>query len=463
MADILTVDIGHLLKPQEEPGFVSRSRFEKNIADNESKFQEFRDALSGDRYPLTIAFTESGEIPRIKDWARDIRHRFDNVLLIGMGGSSMGTRAIVQFLKGPYYNLSAQPRIFIHDNLDPVLVERLEATIDFGRTALIYISKSGSTAESAANFIYFFHRYRQAGGDPRDITIICDRLDNGINRIAGELGCQLFFTPPELGGRYSVLSCVGFIPAEIIGIDAEELLAGAAAVRQNLLASPARENPVFLLGNCLHELASYGKSIHVLFNYSSGLFDFGLWFMQLWAESLGKKHSLSGDVVRTGTTPLNALGATDQHSTLQLFKEGPLDKIFGFVNIETSSEISIPSAFPNEDEYAYFAGKSMHQQLLIQQTATEISLFKEGHPCYRVTARDYSAQSLGALFYFYQALTVYCGRLYGINPFDQPGVEEGKRMTYAMMGRSSYASERESYQAQVTAYLGDALKIGIEG
>lgn len=453
MKELLSFKLEHMFQDTGEMGLPGRSEWEEMKSGCRDRFEEFRHSLVKERFPLTLPFTEAGEIPRIKSLARDIRERYENVLLIGIGGSSLGARAIMQFLRGPYYNLNSKPRLFILDNIDPALASRLEETLDFRRTALIYISKSGSTAESAANFSYSFQKYRAAGGNPRDVVIICDQADNGINRIARDLGCHLLFIPRELGGRFSVLSCVGLLPAEIIGIDSAELLEGASAIRRRILNNDPESNVLMVLGAGLYMLAKRGRSIHVLFNYSSLLSDFGLWFMQLWGESLGKKVSLSGEVVRTGTTPLNAIGATDQHSLLQLFKEGPQDKVYGFVKVEEPPcDLNIPGEFPQEDEYAYFEGHTMKEQLHIQQLATEISLFQEGNPCYRITARDYSPATLGALFYFYQALTVFSGHLWGINPFDQPGVEGGKKITYSLMGRKSYADQRARYEAEVVEY-----------
>ncbi len=460
MSDLLKVTINHLFGDNAEMGSQIRSELEKLQPNYLDLFEEFRTSLAAERFPLTLPFTEAGRIPQIKSLAAEIRKRYYNVLLIGIGGSSLGARAIMQFLKGPYYNLDHRPRLFILDNIDPVLAHKLEGILDFSSTAFIYISKSGSTAESAANFNYFFRKYREAGGNPRDVMIICDQADNGINRIARDLGCHLLFTPRELGGRYSVLSCVGFLPAEIMGIDCMQLLEGAAAVRRMIMDQQPGDNVLLNLALQLFTLARQGRSIHVLFNYSSLLADFGLWFMQLWGESLGKKMSLNGDVIRAGTTPLSAIGATDQHSLLQLFAEGPQDKVYGFVKVEEPPcDLKIPGEFPQEDEYAYFEGHTMNQQLHIQQLATEISLFQDGNPCYRVTARDYSPETLGAMFFFYQALTVFSGALWGINPFDQPGVEAGKNITYALMGRQSYADRREQYEAQVARYEGTRTPI----
>ncbi len=447
MEQFITVDIGHLLgKDRDLNTFVKKYG---------AAFQEFQSLLKENRSTVTLSFLEEESIPEIKRIALDLKTRYENVLVLGIGGSALGFRAVLQFLKGPFYNLEKhnRPRIFVLDNVDPAVVKKLDELLDFQKTALIYTSKSGSTPETAASFIHFYKLYREAGGRPEDIVIICDRRENGINRIAKNLGCHLLHIPRDLPGRYSVLSSVGFLPSEIIGIDSKQLLSGARAVHQAITSAPPEENAVFVLGACLFEHAQKGRTIHVLFNYSSLLIEFGLWFMQLWAESLGKRLSVAQEVVNAGTTPLACLGATDQHSLLQLFKEGPDDKVFGFIKIDHfPADVELTAEFPAEVEYAYFAGHTLGEQLSIEQLATEMSLARAGRPCYRVSLPDISAPTLGALFYFYEALVVYTARLWGVNPFDQPGVEEGKNITYSLLGRQDYTGRRQEYEKDIEQY-----------
>lgn len=454
MKDLISVDIGHLLHKDGGPGFVSYAEYDTFSSKHGDSFREFQASLRNRQSPITLSLAESEAIPRIKALAGELAGRYENVLVLGIGGSALGARAIMQFLRGPYYNLeNRRPRLYILDNPDPALVTKLEQVFDMGRTAVIYVSKSGSTPETAAQFIYFYRKYREAGGDVRDIVICCDEADNGINRIARDLECHLLHIPRKLPGRYSVLSSVGFLPAEIIGIDSDELLSGAEAMHGYITDTPPEQNGLFALGACLFALANRGKSIHVLFNYGSFLYEFGLWFVQLWAESLGKRLNLDGQEIHAGTTPLTCLGATDQHSILQLFKEGPRDKVYGFVKIENMPvEKELPPEFQGEKEYAYFAGHTMGRQLHIEQLSTEMSLFRAGQPCYRITLRDLSPAVLGALFYFYEALVVFSAALWRINPFDQPGVEEGKNITYALMGREDYRHRQEEYRQAVEQY-----------
>ncbi|HBG22276.1 MAG TPA: glucose-6-phosphate isomerase [Peptococcaceae bacterium] len=448
MDGLLRIDTGHLVQPGEE-GLLQLSPADISI------FRKFQDGLQENRTPITASFLDEETIADIKSTARKLREKYENILILGIGGSALGTKAILDFAKGHYHYLEKQrPRIFVLDNIDPAPAAQLERILDFSKTALIYISKSGSTPETAANFIYFYKKYKEAGGDDGDIVIICDEKENGINRIAAELGCYLLHFPPRLGGRYSALSPVGFLPAELAGIDCRDLLEGAAAVQRVVTTAADEENPLLVLGSSLYQYAQQGRTTHVLFNYSNLLVEFGLWFMQLWAESLGKKETLTGEQVgRIGATPFSCLGATDQHSLLQLFKEGPADNVHGFVIIDqVPYDLKIPGAFSQEVEYAYFEGHTMQEQLHIEQLATEVSLVNAGHPCYRITLSEHCTPALGALFYFYEALTIYVANLYNVNPYDQPGVDEGKHQAYALLGREDFLSKREDYQRMTEKY-----------
>jgi glucose-6-phosphate isomerase len=464
MKELLTVDVGHLVKDGSDH-FLSRETFRSLEQSHGAEFEELREKFRAKEIPISCAFSDPS-LPTLRPLASSLGKKYKNFLLLGIGGSSLGFRAIEQMLKGPFSHLHAplrrEPRILVIDNIDPILAGQAEKVLDLRDTGLIYISKSGATPESAANFLHFYDAYTRAGGAPGEIVMICGPGENGINRIARRLGCQILHIPPDLPGRYSVLSAVGLYPAELIGVDSAALLRGASAAHQALLDTPLEENPVFVLGSSLAELAARGKSIHVLFNYSSALGQFGLWFVQLWSESLGKRLSTSGAVVERGTTPLAALGATDQHSLLQLFKEGPNDKTYGFVVFDTfPDDVRLSSAFPSEKEYAYFAGRTMAEQLGIEEIATEMSLYRAGRPSYRLTLRDVTAETLGALFYFMESVVIYVAALWEVNPFDQPGVEEGKKMAYSLMGRKDYASLRAEYEKALSAYHAESIPLSI--
>jgi len=457
MSGILSLDVGHLISESDGPNFVTNGEFDSFEKNYGWIFDKFRKSLKDGKSPISLSFESRKYLDDMKKVAGELAEKYENVLLIGIGGSTLGFRTILQSIKGPYYNIEGYdrrfPRVFVLDNADPVLARQLDDTIDIGKTALVYVSKSGATPESAANFVYFYNRYKEAGGDLRDITIICDKRDNGINHIAESIGCNIFYIPEKLPGRYSVLSPVGLFPAELIGESGAELLAGASEVNDSLIDQPLGENAGFILGSCIWELIKKGKLIHTIFNYSNVLSEFGLWFVQLWAESIGKRHDVDGREIFAGSTPLAAIGATDQHSLLQLFKEGPNDKIFGFVTVdEFDHDVTMGDAFPDLGEYAYFSGHKLSEQLKIEQVSTELSLFNADRPCYRIILPEISARTLGGLFYLMEALVVYVANLWNVNPFNQPGVEEGKNMTYSLMGRDKFISERSKHEASLAAY-----------
>jgi len=457
MKEILTVDVGHLMSEEDDANFISLSSFESLCKKYTSSFDQVIETLRNKTSPITRPFLVEPSLPTIKSIAEFLRRKYENVLILGIGGSTLGFRAMIQYLKGPFYNFGASPqgvpRVFVVDNVDPMITSPLGNLLDFRKTALVYISKSGSTPEPAANFLHFYKKYRDAGGAPGDIVIICDPADNGINRIAKGLGARLLHIPVDLPGRYSVLSSAGLLPAEIIGIESQDLLKGANRMHEAILQTSANQNPICILGTCLSELERKGKSIHVLFTYSNLLSDFGLWFAQLWAESLGKKHAISGRVIHAGTTPLPALGATDQHSLLQLFREGPNDKVFGFVTVKRfPSDVMLTDEFPSEVEYSYFAGHTLTDQLKMEQIATEMSLVRAKRACYQLILPHLSAFTLGGLFYFMETLVVFMATLWQVNPFDQPGVEEGKRITYSLMGRQDYAMMRTDDESELASF-----------
>lgn len=460
MENTITVDIGHLINAQDTTNFLSESEIRNLAENNASAFEEVRTSLQDYSLPISRAWTSGSTIQETKLVAQELREKYQNILLIGIGGSTLGFRSTLQFLKGPFYNLIGSPRMFVLDNVDAVLAEQLADLLDFRKTALVYISKSGSTPEPAANFLYFYKRYKDAGGNPSDIVIICDKKDNGINHIAQELGCHLLHIPGDLPGRYSVLSPAGLLPAELVGIDSDGLVKGATKIHEAIVGKDNIENAILMLGSALAALADKGKKIHVLFNYGNVLSEFGLWFEQLWAESLGKETSITGEVVHSGTTPFAALGATDQHSVLQLFKEGPNDKVYGFVTIDSwPASTKLTNEFPSEVEYAYFGGHTLSDLLKVEQLSTEMSLVKAGRPCYRLILRDISEPTTGGLFYFMETLTIFVAKLWHVNPFNQPGVEEGKNMTYALMGRADFASKRQEYEKALETFMNQSYPL----
>jgi glucose-6-phosphate isomerase len=248
--------------------------------------------------------------------------------------------------------------------------------------------------------------------------------------------------PPDVGGRFSVLSSVGLLPAALVGIDIEALLAGAADMDERCRSDDVARNPAGVFA-CLQHAADteLHAPIHVMLSYSDRLYLTADWFRQLWAESLGKDNR--------GPTPVKALGATDQHSQVQLYIEGPFDKTITILAVnDRSNDVPIPKEYPNVGALSYLGGHTLGELLNAERLATAQALAQRGRMNMTIELPVLNAHTMGQLFMMLQIATVYGGALYGVNPFDQPGVELGKELTYGFFGRAGYkppaTGERDS-------------------
>ena len=261
-----------------------------------------------------------------------------------------------------------------------------------------------------------------------------------LRSIAEAEGINCLPIPGNVGGRFSVLSPVGLFPAAVAGVDVAALLAGAGMADEYCRTPVLQENPAGLMATLLHRAHSEsGASIHVMMPYSERLRSFSFWFQQLWAESLGKAHDLSGNVVHRGPTPLPAVGVTDQHAQVQLFMEGPLDKVVIFLALRrVRREVEIGTHHASVSAAAYLGDHSLRQLMDAEREATAEALRRSGRANMTFEIEDLDASTLGELFMLMSVATVYAGALYHVNPLDQPGVELGKRLTFGLLGREGY-------------------------
>ncbi len=386
---------------------------------------------------------------RVRELADGFGQWFENVVLLGIGGSALGARTLRDALLGPFWNEGSDedrdhyPKLYVLDNVDPASARSLFSRIDLGRTLFVVISKSGSTAETMACYLVAEGMVRDLVGEEKargHFLLVTDPEEGALRRIAREEGIPSLPIPSNVGGRFSVLSPVGLLPAAITGIDIDALLAGAARMEEACRAESLAENPAGLLATLLHTAdTELGRSIHVLMPYSDRLRSFALWFQQLWAESLGKERDRDGQVVHVGPTPLPAVGVTDQHAQVQLFMEGPHDKVVMIVGVEDNGDsVRIPDHRGDAAGLAYLADRTLEELFESERLATTEALRRAGRPSLTLSLSGLDAHVLGALFQLFEAATVIAGALYGIDPLDQPGVELGKRLTYGLMGRPGF-------------------------
>jgi glucose-6-phosphate isomerase len=389
--------------------------------------------------------------------ASEIQERADNFVVVGIGGSALGNIALHSALNHPEYNHLIRPprrgpRLFVPDNVDPDRINALLDAVDLDDTVFNVITKSGGTAETMSEFLVFREALiRKFGAEKHieHIIITTDPEKGELREIVKKFGYANLPIPPDVGGRFSVLSAVGLLSAAVTGIDIHALLKGAAEM--DALCKESKklwENPA-LTGAALHYLMdkAKGKNVQVMMPYSHALRDVADWFRQLWAESLGKRVDRAGKTVHVGQTPEKAVGATDQHSVMQLYIEGPFDKVVTFLTVdEFNTTCEIPHAFPEYEAVKYLGGHTMNELINAEQKATELALTQSGKPNCAIRLKEVDERAVGALLYLLEMQTAYAGELYNINAFDQPGVELGKNFTYGLMGRKGYEAKRREVE-----------------
>ncbi len=384
---------------------------------------------------------------------KHLSKQFENVVVLGIGGSSLGPKSLFTSLCHPLHNFLDQEkrtgaRLFFPDNSDPSTFAALLETLNLKKTAFVAITKSGGTAETWSQLLVAREKLIALVGNAwrNQIVAITDPSKGALRSVAASEGITTLAVPPAVGGRFSVLTPVGLVPAAAAGIDVQLLLQGAGAMAKRCDRAEIWENPAYLFA-AVHYLMerNHRRPIHVLMPYADALREFGDWFVQLWAESLGKKTA-NGEV---GPTPVRAVGATDQHSMLQLLMEGPQDKLVTFISLgESRHDLTIPKAYEQQPDVAYLGGHSMFELLSVEQRATAAALAKAGRPSLTLRLGRLDAYSMGELMYCMEAATAFAGGLYDINPFNQPGVEAGKRFACGILGRPGYEKDREEVESR---------------
>lgn len=410
----------------------------------DNDFQIALNAVLDDVNKGTLGFwnlpREQDVLARVEKYVATVDPKITDVVVLGIGGSSLGGRALYEALGGPP-ELRTGRRLHFPDNSDPWRLAHLLEALDPQRTLAIAISKSGGTVETAATLLIVRKWLREAKA-ASNLVLITDPERGSLRKLAADEGLHTEVIPPNVGGRFSVLTPVGLLPAGLVGFDLKGLLRGADAMRERCESTTLTENPAGILAAlCVLHHQDHGRHIHILMPYADALRGLAAWFVQLWAESLGKRHALDGSKVETGPTPLPAVGATDQHAQVQLFMEGPRDKLLAFVAVDdVAQDLTIPGEpGPN----AYLEGHTLGELLHAERRGTAEALAADGRPSLTLSVPRLDAAALGELFFVWQAATAIAGRLYKIDAFDQPGVELGKKLAFGLLGREGFESERK--------------------
>ncbi len=368
-------------------------------------------------------------VARFASGARDI-------CLLGAGGSSLGAQALAQLtgwrtpgtvIKGePGY-----PRLHFFDNLDALSLTMALRTLDLKTTRFLVVSKSGATAETLMQLLACVAAIEDAGLDwnlgQHFLAITEPALagdDNPLRRLCRQWNIEVLDHDPDVGGRFSVLTNVGMIPAALMGLDAKAIRVGAAEVLAPLMAGVRAAEYAPALGAALNVglATANNHTATIMLPYADRLQSFSRWFVQLWAESLGKNGQ--------GTLPVAAIGPSDQHSQLQLFLDGPNDKLITVIMTDTAgSGPHILNKYKNDPQIGYLAGKSVGDLVDCEQRATVAALTKNARPVRTIQIETVDERAMGSLLMHFMLETIIAAKLMNIDPFDQPAVEHGKILT----------------------------------
>ncbi|MFW5999678.1 MAG: glucose-6-phosphate isomerase [Halanaerobiaceae bacterium] len=446
------LDVNNMFADRTGDEGIKRSRVDRilsRVADIQNKIE--RNRGEGTLAFMDLPYQEEDILNRIKDTAEEVRGTAENFVVLGIGGSALGSIALRSAIKDSYYNIKGTaPRLFVPDNVDPERFLSLLDKLDLSKTVFNVISKSGGTAETMSQFLIARKAVAEAVGEEKlsDHFIATTSQDSGyLIEIVRREGLKAFYIPEGVGGRFSVLTPVGLLFAAVAGMDIDALLDGAGYMDDICGTRDLWQNPAYL-NAVLHYLAYQdGKKLSVMMPYAHSLRDVADWYRQLWAESLGKESDRKGNPVNVGPTPIKALGATDQHSQVQLYMEGPYDKIITFIEVENfRSRIDIPGEYPDIEGVSYLGGHSLNKLIETEKKATELALTRRKRINETLVLPEVNEFTVGQLFYLLEMQTAVIGELFDINAFNQPGVELGKNYAYGILGRKGYEGKKDEFE-----------------
>ena len=391
--------------------------------------------------------------------AKEVRRKFKYFVVLGIGGSALGPIAVFNALCHLHYNDLAPskrkgPKFYVEDNVDPERMAALLDVIEPEKTCFNVITKSGATSETMTQYLIINDILTKALGDKASANIIAttDHAKGNLIKLARRNNYKTFYIPDGVGGRFSELCPVGLLPAAVLGLDIKAMLAGAAYM-DGLCSKPSlAKNPALACAVLQVMAMKRGKNIGVMMPYADSLKLMADWYCQLWAESLGKNVTLDGKPCNVGQTPVKSLGVTDQHSQVQLYTEGPFDKVVTFLSVQDYRKVvPIPHGCEDIPDVSFLGGHTMNELIQAENKATAYALAKAGRQNYTVYLPEVNEFTLGELMFLFELQTAYAGAMFNIDTFNQPGVEAGKQATYALLGKPGYESKREELDSAPAA------------
>ena len=402
-----------------------------------------------------LAYNQDAIVEDIIATAKEVRARFKAFVVLGIGGSALGPIAVFQALKHLHYNELSDdkrngPKFYVEDNVDPERMNALLDIIDPKETCFNVITKSGATSETMSQYLIISDILRsRIGADwARNVIATTDTAKGNLIKLAKKEGFKTFYIPDSVGGRFSELCPVGLLPAAVLDIDIKAFLEGAKDMQERSQSCDPYANAPLMSAVLQYIAMGKGKNISVMMPYADSLKFIADWYCQLWGESLGKAVDYDGNTVYAGQTPVKALGVTDQHSQIQLYTEGPFDKVVTFIAVDRfRKEFLIPEGLPDFPDVNFLCGNNMGTLLNNERVATEYALTKANRMNHTIYVPKVNEYTLGQLLMLFMLETAYCGALLNINTFNQPGVEEGKKATFALFDRKGFEAKKAELQS----------------
>lgn len=420
----------------------------KTVMDNRGKgWQEWSD----------LPYVSEEYLDEMISYCGEIGKKAESFVVLGIGGSALGPLAVATALMHLRHNeLPADkrkgPKLYIEDNVDPERMTALLDVVDLKGAYFNVITKSGETSETLSQFLILYKLLKEQLGDEEAKKRIIVTTTDGkgtLYNIAAKEGFKLYAVQKGVGGRFSVLSPVGLVTFATMGMDIKAMLAGARAMSEASANPDIYKNPVLMSAYLKYVSMKQGKNISVLMPYADGLKFMSDFYCQIWAESLGKEVDNDGKVVNAGQTPAKALGVTDQHSQVQLYTEGPFDKVVTFIAVDEYRKVVEIPDLKQIDACDFLKGHTMNELINAERKATEFALMKAGRSNFTIYLPILSEETVGELLMYFMYDTAFAGALLNIDTFNQPGVEEGKKATFAMLGRAGYEAKLAEVNAVV--------------
>ncbi len=388
------------------------------------------------------------EFARIGSAAEKIKKQCDIFVVIGIGGSYLGARAAIEFVKSPLYNNLKKdtPDIyFAGNNISPTALTELLSICEGREICINVISKSGTTTEPAIAFRVFkslLEKKYGIDGARERIYVTTDRARGTLKHFSDEAGYETYVVPDDVGGRYSVLTAVGLLPIAVAGIDIASMMQGASDARAAYTDEQAEQNDVLTYAVLRNVLARKGKTTEILVGYEPYMLMLNEWWKQLYGESEGKDHK--------GIMPASVIFSTDLHSLGQYIQDGGRHLFETVINVKNpGAAFDIPYDEANVDGLNFIAGKAMDEVNKTAMLATLIAHNDGGVPNILIELDDRSAYSFGYIAYFFELACAVSGYLLGVNPFDQPGVEAYKKNMFALLGKPGYESMKADLEERI--------------